>query len=90
MVRKRGQIWHETNEFSVYQFFSDGVGYERVRHFVDAETAVQTSLQLTRTVGAKLGMVERIIITDGGDHTVFEWKRYQGVTFPLPVSEDTA
>jgi hypothetical protein len=27
-------------------------------------------------------MVERVIITDGGDDCCFEWKRGEGVTFP--------
>ena len=27
-------------------------------------------------------MVSRIIITDGGDHTVFEWIYGEGITYP--------
>jgi hypothetical protein len=68
-------------EFSVYQFFSNGM-YEDVLRFVDVETAVKTARQLSESVGAKLGMTVRIIITDGGDFTAFEWKRGEGVTFP--------
>jgi hypothetical protein len=78
------------NEFSVYQFFTDNIGYERAAHFVDAETAVRLAQRLTHTVGARLGMVERIIITDGGDYTVFEWKKGEGVTYPNRRSEDAA
>ena len=68
-------------EFSVYQFFPDEV-YERVVEFVDAETAVKTARRCTESVGARLGMTRRVIITDGGDYTVFEWKHGEGITFP--------
>jgi hypothetical protein len=71
-------------EFSVYQFFPDDVGYENVLQFVDVETAMETVCRLTQSVGARLGMVERIIITDGGDQTCFEWKYGEGITFPTP------
>jgi hypothetical protein len=70
-------------KFSVYQFFLDDK-HESVLEFVDAETAVKKARALSQSVGAKLGMTVRIIITDGGDHTVFEWKRGEGVTFPTP------
>jgi hypothetical protein len=76
------------NEFSVYQFFPGG-SYERAASFVTAETAVKTAKRLTETVGARLGVVERVIITDGGDDTVFEWKPGEGVTYPNR-SEDAA
>jgi hypothetical protein len=29
-----------------------------------------------------MGITERVIITDGGDSTVFEWKKDEGVVFP--------
>jgi hypothetical protein len=69
------------DEFSVYQFFADDL-YERVLQFVDAETAVKTARRLTESVGARFGMTRRIIITDGGDCTCFEWKYGEGITFP--------
>lgn len=68
-------------EFSLYQFFPDD-SYELVLDYVDAETAVVAAERLSRSVGAKIGTTRRIIITDGGDHTVFEWKHGEGVTFP--------
>jgi hypothetical protein len=70
-----------TGEFSVCQFFKGGV-YEYVRRFVGPEEAVKTAHHYTHNVAAKLGMVERVIITDGGDDCCFEWKRGEGVTFP--------
>lgn len=71
-------------EYSVFQFFPDET-YERVTEFVGAEAAVKAAAALTRSVSAKLGTTRRVIITDGGDFTVFEWKFGQGVTFPPPL-----
>ena len=68
-------------EFSVCQFFRDG-SYEYVRRYVGAEEAVKAAHHYSHSVGAQLGVVARVIITDGGDCTVFEWKRGEGVTFP--------
>lgn len=72
-------------EFSVYQFFMDG-SYERVREFVDEETAVKAAHFYTHNVSARMGLTTRVIITDGGDCCCFEWKYGEGVTFP-PVSD---
>jgi hypothetical protein len=68
-------------EFSVYQFFLDE-SCERVASFVDPRTAVDTACRLTRSVGAKMGTTARVIITDGGDFTCFEWQAGKGVTYP--------
>lgn len=68
-------------EFSVYQFFADGTN-EAVLRFVDAETAVKRAHALCFSVGARIGNTCRVIITDGGDFTAFEWKFGEGVTFP--------
>ena len=70
-----------TAEFSVYQFFPDGTSYEEL-YCVDAESAVTKAHAITRSPGAMLGITRRIIITDGGDSTVFEWQYGKGVTFP--------
>lgn len=68
-------------EFSVCQFFEDDT-FEYVRRFVDAEEAVDAAKHYTSNVAAKLGIVRRVIITDGGDCTNFEWKFGVGVTYP--------
>jgi hypothetical protein len=34
--------------------------------------------------GAKIGVISRIIITDGLDLTCFEWQKGKGVVFPGP------
>jgi len=69
------------NEFSVCQFFEDG-SYEYVRRFVSAEEAMKAVQHYITSVGARLGTTVRVIITDGGDCTNFEWKFGEGVTFP--------
>ncbi|MGH8258810.1 MAG: hypothetical protein ACREUG_03870, partial [Steroidobacteraceae bacterium] len=67
--------------FSVYQFFPDE-SYECVREGVRAEEAVQAAKHYCTSVGAKLGTTRRVIITDGGDSIVFEWKHGEGIVFP--------
>jgi hypothetical protein len=71
----------ERAEFSVVQFFPDGT-YEYVKRLVGAEEAVRTAKDYSTRPAVLLGVIERIIITDGGDCTVFEWKAGEGVTFP--------
>ncbi len=70
-------------EFSVYQFFPDETS-ERVRSFVTAEEAVKAAHHYCTSVGARLGTTVRVIITDGGDFTCFEWLHGKGVVFPPP------
>jgi hypothetical protein len=75
-----------TGEFSVCQFFTNGT-YEYVRRYVSAEDAVAAFKRYTDNVATKLGgIVERVIITDGGDFTNLEWRAgkgfsYDGVTY---------
>jgi hypothetical protein len=69
------------NEFSVCQFF-DNDTFEYVRRYVSAEEAMQAFIHYTNSVATKLGMVERVIITDGGDCTNMEWKKGEGITYP--------
>ena len=68
-------------EFSVYQFFPGG-SYERLCHFVGAEEAMKVALAYTTNVASKVGITQRVIITDGGDSTVFEWKFKEGIVWP--------
>lgn len=72
-------------EFSVCQFFEDDT-HEYVRQFVGAKEAVETAHHYCFSVGAKLGTTRRVIITDGDDFTVFEWKFGEGVTYPRDAS----
>lgn len=71
----------DAREFSVYQFFQDGTS-EQVRCNVGAEEAVEAARHYTRSVAAQVGITRRVIITDGGDFTNFEWKFGDGITYP--------
>lgn len=72
-----------TELFNVVQFFPDG-GYEYSNRGLELRAAVERAKALTETVGARIGTTTRIIITDGGDLTVFEWEFGKGVTYPTP------
>lgn len=69
------------NEYSVCQFFEDGQN-EYVRRYVSAEEAIVTAKHYCYSVGAQIGIVKRVIVTDGGDNTVFLWEYKKGVVFP--------
>lgn len=71
--------------FNVVQFFEDDT-YEYVRRGVGAEEAVRAAKHYTESVGARMGLVKKVIITDSGDETNFEWRQGEGVVFP-PRSE---
>jgi hypothetical protein len=71
------------DEFSVFQFFGNE-SYECVSRFVSAEEAVRVAKSLCTSLGARLGTTRRVIITDGGDCTNFEWKFGEGIVFPPP------
>ena len=68
--------------FSVYQFFVNG-DYERVREWVPIEEAMAAARHYTSNVAVKMGITTRVIITNSGDCTVFEWKNGEGITWPL-------
>ena len=68
-------------EFSVCQFMNDDV-YEYVRRWVSAEEAIEAFKAYTTNVAARIGMTQRVIITDGGDCCNAEWKYGEGYTFP--------
>ena len=67
--------------FSVWQFFEDET-YERVRRSVPSKDAVEAAQHYCKSIGAQIGTTQRVIITDDGDDTVFEWQFGKGVTFP--------
>lgn len=71
----------ETNEFSVWIFFPDGSHLAEGR-WLGAEESVNLARDVTRRPAAQIGIIERVIITDGGDDICFEWKFGQGVTYP--------
>lgn len=73
----------QQGEFSVCQFFADG-RYEYVRRFVSAEEAMKGFIHYSTSVAARMGITDRVIITDGGDCINMEWKFSKGLTYPLP------
>jgi hypothetical protein len=78
-----GHIGKTQGEFSVCQFFPNG-SYEYIARYVGAEEAVEVARSYTRPTrpGIIMGIIARVIVTDGGDFTCFEWKNGEGVTFP--------
>lgn len=68
--------------FAVWQFFADDTS-ECIRCGLCAKEAVETAQRYCKNVGARIGTTKRVIITDGGDYTVFEWRFGIGVTFPV-------
>jgi hypothetical protein len=68
--------WH-----NVAVFYANDT-WEYVREGVSAKEAVEAAKIHTTTVGAQIGMVVRVIITDDDDFTNFEWKFGEGVTYP--------
>ena len=68
-------------EFSVYEFYPDEQ-YTVVKQFVPFREAILAARDCTRKPAVRLGVIRRVIITDGGDCCVFEWKYGEGVTFP--------
>jgi hypothetical protein len=69
------------NEFSVCQFFEDDF-HEYVCRYVSAEEAMKKFQHYTTSVGAKVGITKRVIITDGGDCINMEWQYGKGITYP--------
>lgn len=74
------RIGRTDGEYSVAQFFGDG-SYEWVRRWVSAEEAAEASKHYTTSVAARMGVVVKVVITDGGDFTNFMWEYGKGITF---------
>lgn len=69
-------------EFSVIQFFDDDTN-EKVRDHVDAKEAAEAAHHYCTSVAAQMGITKRVIITDGGDCTNFEWRFGKGIVYPI-------
>lgn len=72
-------------EFSVAQFFKDGT-YRYVCRWITAEEAVTIAKEYVIDIAAR-DVTQRVIITDGGDCTCFEWINGLGITFPPRESQ---
>jgi hypothetical protein len=73
-------------EYSVYWYDDDGTQYEELR-FVTIERAVHAARRLTHGPASVLGVVKRVLITDGGDGTVFLWMRDRDPQLQWPNRE---
>lgn len=73
----------QAEHFNVVQFFPDDT-YDYIKRSVPLEEAMIVArdyIDPSRPAN-KLGVIVRLIITDAGDSTVFEYKRGAGITFP--------
>ena len=70
-----------SDEFSVVVFY-DAEWHDYVRRNVSAREACEVAAKYARGPLGTSGYIQRIIITDGGDATNFEWKHGIGITFP--------
>jgi hypothetical protein len=68
-------------KFNVVQFFENGTS-EYVRRAVPAKEAVEAAKHYTTSVAVKLGIVNRVMITDMGDLCCFDWVRGKGIVHP--------
>ena len=74
-----------SDEFNVWVFLPNGFHYP-IAHGLDAKNAV---IRAKRAIESyRWPPAERITITDGGDHTCFEWIAGVGITFPLRETTD--
>lgn|SRR5262245_36106693 len=69
-----------SERYNVVQFF-DNDTHEYVRRRVGAEDAMRATGHYTHSVAARIGMVRRVIITDDGDNTVWDWRFGDGIVF---------
>ena len=70
--------------FSISMFYPDGT-HETIDDEFEAGEAVHLALRLIKIfkrTDRSLQPAEKVIITDGGGRTVFEWQSKKGVTFP--------
>ena len=76
-------------EFSVFQWFPDG-SYECVRSYVTAEEAMKAYAHYTNNVASKMGVTQKVMITDGGDCCVAEWRQGEGYVWPPKDQKEQA
>lgn len=76
--------WMAEESFNVVLFFPDG-SHVYERRGLDASAAVNLAKECSQRPAALAGIITRIIITDDGDNTVFEWQSGTGVTWPKPA-----
>lgn len=72
--------------FSVWQFFTGG-NCEKAGEALTAWEAVVMANALVHTLAAQSGTTCRIVVTNSGDFTVWEWRHGEGLVIPSPVSK---
>jgi hypothetical protein len=70
------------DEYSVALWFPDG-SYMYEARWLSAGAAVRLAKRCTERPAAAAGFIDKVMITDGGDNTVFLWEHNRGVVFPL-------
>jgi hypothetical protein len=75
-----------SNEFSCFWYDPDG-NCHKEHAFVSAREAVQMAHSLSTRPAAKMGVIRRIVITDGDDFTVFLWED-GAIKFPHTSQQD--
>lgn len=74
------------NGYSVYQWFPDG-SYEKVRAYVSLDEAVKAARFYTSNVASRIGITQKVMITDGDDCCIFEWRNHEGIVHPPELCE---
>jgi hypothetical protein len=69
------------DEYNVYWTDCEGEHHTEMLNG-SPEQAVNAAHRLCTGPATILGIVARVIITDGGDFTNFEWKKDEGITYP--------
>lgn len=75
-------------EFTVVQFYCAGtpVTWAEAEN-VDGDTASLAAKAVIEGLGARLGSIQRVIITDEKNNIVMEWTRNNGITWPRDLAE---
>ena len=69
------------NEFSVFWWDPTGT-YHKELSFVSAKEATEKAISLAKRPAALIGVIQKVMITDGNDFCVFLWEFGKGVVFP--------
>lgn len=71
-----------SEEFSVWKFYADGTNTP-IHRFIGPLKAVTSAMECMNSEDALSGKIVKVIITDGGDFTNFEWRHGEGVIDPF-------
>ena len=75
-------------EFSVF-WWDREENYHAELRFVEIEKAINAARRLTHGPASVLGVVKKVMITDGGDLCCFLWTKENGVEFPTRKDIDS-